>query len=94
MRGKMIDPRIFKLPEGHPRRVKAEEYYNSPKYIQDQVVLRVQNMLDAFAKERGYDSIISACSYATSKVEKFAMEANICVDLRDAAWSARIIVLT
>lgn len=46
-----------------------------------------QRHLDQFANTRGYDSILSACSYVTSSNAKFAAEANRCVFLRDLAWS-------
>jgi len=55
--------------------------------IQDQIVTSVQLRLDTFARTRNYDSILSACTYATSQVPKFASEGQQCVDLRDATWS-------
>ena len=30
--------------------------------------------------------ILSACSYATSTVSKFAVEGQYCVEIRDATW--------
>jgi len=55
--------------------------------IQEQIVTSVQLRLDTFARTRNYDSILSACTYATSQVPKFASEGQQCVDLRDATWS-------
>lgn len=55
--------------------------------IQAAVTAAVQDRLDAFAKTRGYDGILSACTYATSKVAKFAAEGAYCVDARDAHWA-------
>lgn len=46
-----------------------------------------QERLDGFAKGRGYDGILSACTYATSTVERFQIEGQKCVELRDATWS-------
>lgn len=47
----------------------------------------VQWRLDDFAGTRNYDGILSACTYATSGVAKFAAEGQYCVDARDATWS-------
>lgn len=47
----------------------------------------VQSRLDEFAQTRGYDGILSACTYATSAVPKFAAEGQYCVTLRDASWA-------
>lgn len=47
----------------------------------------IQSMLDAFAQERHYDNILSACTYATSTVSKFRAEGQACVDGRDAVWA-------
>lgn len=55
--------------------------------LEDLVVGTIQLRLDNFAKTRGYDSILSACTYATSKVAKFAAEGQYCVDSRDTHWS-------
>ena len=56
--------------------------------VQVIIVNAVQRSLDTFAKTRNYDSIMSACTYATSKVAKFAAEGQRCVDLRDETWAA------
>lgn len=52
------------------------------------VVVKVQQRLDAFAGTRGYDGILSACTYATSTIAKFQGEGTYCVAARDATWSA------
>lgn len=56
--------------------------------IQELVLERVQAKLDAFAATRGYDGILSACSYVGSTNAKFKAEAELCVQLRDATWAA------
>lgn len=48
----------------------------------------VQQRLDDFARTRNYDSILSAATYATSAVAKFAAEGQYAVQARDASWAA------
>jgi len=47
----------------------------------------IQRRLDDFARTRNYDNILSACTYATSSVPKFAAEGKYCVSARDATWN-------
>ena len=54
---------------------------------QELYIQLTQQMMDEKVKERQYDGILSACSYATSSIPKFAKEAGVCVVWRDAVWS-------
>jgi hypothetical protein len=54
--------------------------------VHDEVRTRVQEILDGFAQTRGYDNIVSACSYAVSKKPRNKAEGEYCVDLRDTYW--------
>jgi len=54
--------------------------------LQTSIVQATQSRLDTFARARNYDSILSACTYATSAVPQFAAEGQIAVDARDATW--------
>lgn len=54
----------------------------------DEITQRIQAQLDNFAREHGFDSILSACTYATSAVPQFAADAARCVNLRDQTWAA------
>lgn len=58
----------------------------TPEQTAAEIVRAVQRRLDNFAKERNYDSILSACTYATSTVPQFKSEGQRCVDLRDETW--------
>lgn len=59
-----------------------------PVAVQASVIAATQARLDAFAKTRNYDGILSASTYATSTVLKFAAEGQYAVDARDQTWSA------
>lgn len=65
----------------------ATEPPPSPAVVQQAVVDAVQKRLDDFARTRQYDSILSACSYSTSKNAKFGAEGQCCVDARDTHWA-------
>lgn len=54
--------------------------------LQDEIVMNTQRRLDDFAKSRGYDNIMSACSYTTSTKPRFAAESQYAVEIRDETW--------
>lgn len=55
--------------------------------LKEQITIETQNRLDAFARTRGYDGILSACTYATDTQPKFASEGQYCVQIRGATWA-------
>lgn len=61
--------------------------------VQAEIVAATQLRLDTFAHTRNYDGILSACTYATSSVPKFAAEGQYCVDARDATWAKLYTIL-
>jgi len=58
----------------------------TPEEIYTDIVNATQKRLDDFAKTRNYDGILSACTYATSSIQKFKTEGEYCVQIRDATW--------
>lgn len=70
---------------GHPILV------DPPAPTTEQIIARyeraVQRHLDDFANTRGYDSIMSAATYATSTVTEFAAEGQYAIEARDATWA-------
>ena len=65
----------------------------SPEEIQKEVTEGTQLRLDAFARTRNYDGILSACTYATSTIPKFQTEGQYCVNARDSTWAALYSIL-
>lgn len=65
----------------------------TPEQMQRNFSAAIQKRLDTFAQTRNYDSILSACTYATSTVAKFNTEGQACVNLRDATWAAAYDIL-
>lgn len=55
--------------------------------LQREIVGKTQERLNSFAQARGYDSILSACTYVTSQIPKFSHEGQMAVQSRDATWA-------
>ena len=66
----------------------AERQANALANFQAGIVYQTQERLDTFARTRGYDNILSACTYATGGVPKFAAEGQYAVAARDNTWAA------
>jgi hypothetical protein len=58
----------------------------TPEQVQAQYTSAVQARLDGFAQQRGYDGILSACSYSVSEDPLFRAEGLAAVAARDATW--------
>lgn len=87
----MTKPIFDKLPFNHPLRYRETI---EPPDIKTQAINYVQNKLDSLAQAKGYDNIISACTYVNSTIPKFAQEANEFLILRDTAWDICYSILT
>jgi hypothetical protein len=66
----------------------------TPEQVKQEIIDAVQNRLDAFARTRNYDGILSACTYAGSTVPKFATEGQYAINARDATWAACYQIMT
>ena len=66
---------------------KDEEPQKPQEMVAADYEAKIQARLDNFARSLAYDGIISACSYATSTVERYRIEGQYCVDMRDATWA-------
>lgn len=60
--------------------------YVPPPMTEAEAQAVVADHLNAVASERGYDTIISACTYALSATPQFKAEGEACVTWRDAVW--------
>ena len=74
--------------------IKKQEYEESlkpvpdtPETIKNKIIAATQFRLDSFAQTRNYDGILSACTYATSTNDKFRIEVQYCVEVRDSTWA-------
>ena len=70
--------------------VLQEEFLASTK---SRLTAAIQSMLDETAQERGYDNILSLCTYATSPTAKFAAEGQAGISWRDEVWAKGYAIL-
>jgi hypothetical protein len=75
--GDLYDGEAFNPPP--PVQKSADE-------IKAEIMTATQQRLDTFAGTRDYNSILSACTYATSAVPQFKRDGQYCVNARDATW--------
>lgn len=62
--------------------------------LQAEYEAAVQAHLDATARTRGYDNMLSACSYASGTHPKFSVEGKDCLAWRAAVWESAYQILT
>ena len=63
------------------------EYVPTTEDIINGYTQTVQSYLDTTAQERGYDNILSLCTYVNSDVDKFKIEGKAGVNFRDSVWA-------
>ncbi len=76
------------------RSLDATELQQKADEFKEQIIQSAQTRLDEFARTRGYDGILSACTYASSTVPKFQAEGQYCVDARDNTWATLYTILS
>ena len=54
--------------------------------IQQQLTAAVQRHMDTTVQTRGYDNILSACSYVNTGIERFDIEGAACRAWRSTVW--------
>ena len=61
--------------------------------VYQEITGSTQLRLDDFAQTKTYDSILSACTYATSAIERLQAEGQYCVTSRDNTWETLYTIL-
>jgi len=62
---------------------------NNSQRIWSEIDNATQARLDTFAQTRGYDNILSACTYAADPFSRFAAEGQYCTWARSTTWAKR-----
>lgn len=57
-----------------------------PEQFARMAIEATQQKLDSFAQTRGYDDILSLCSYATSSDPQYKLEGEYGITARDSTW--------
>lgn len=70
------------------RPINLSELNEQINELKNEIIVSTQNRLDTFAQSRGYDGILSLCTYATSSILKFQTEGQYGVQARDDTWAA------
>lgn len=80
---------VYDLPEEEV----AENIAAHQESLKKSFERTAQARLDAHANSLGYDSILTACSYANSTNAKFKADAESCIAIRDNTWAALYMIL-
>jgi hypothetical protein len=78
----LVSRAVVPMPASQIQQIMLEKM----QAVQSEIVNQVQKRLDDFATTRYYNSILSACTYATSVVPRFKSDGQYCVNARDMTW--------
>lgn len=68
--------------------IRAKADAEAGERLKAAIVASAEERLNEFARSRGYDGILSACTYANDTDNPtFAVEGQRCVDLRGQTWA-------
>jgi len=81
---------LLNIEETENREVSVQ---HTTKKLKSAITRATQERLDIFAQTRNYDGILSACTYATSTIPKFAAEGQHAVNMRDLTWATLYTVM-
>lgn len=71
----------------------GSEFVPNPADVRNGLESGVQQYMDTTVQTRGYDNILSCCSYISSSVAQFASEGQAAVAWRDAVWNTCFSIL-
>jgi hypothetical protein len=81
-----IDGVLGIFDQGDWENMQSDEMNRRTPDVKAEIMEATQKRLDDFAKTRDYNSILSACTYATSTVPQFKSDGQYCVNARDQTW--------
>jgi hypothetical protein len=93
-----LDPKLYFITPVQPVTGDKVEFIvqenpGAPEYIKNQKIQLIQNHLDKGAQQRGYDSILSAVSYAVDQNSPFYAEAVAYAQWRSQVWATGFQIL-
>ena len=67
-----------------------QEQLDALNHIKMEIGFYLNDLLDRYAANKGYDGILSLCSYSDSQYEPFRLEAQEGIRVRDVTWKKAI----
>lgn len=83
----LVNGELVPIDPAEEATILAQRAETHLQLLQNDIIERAQKRLDDFAKTRGYDGILSLCSYVSSPTPKFAAEGSYGIVIRDATWA-------